>query len=87
VRPYEVILHERAWAALAATRGAETGRLLARLDEVKAHPFRRGDFQQRDASGRTNEVVLLGDWLATFWSDHAAAHIHVVNLERADDGP
>lgn len=85
MRAYEVILHERAWAALAATRGAETRRLFARLDEVKAQPFRRGDFQQRDASGRSNEVVLLGDWLVTFWSDHAVAHIHVVDLERVED--
>jgi hypothetical protein len=74
VRASEVILHERAWPALAATRGADTRRLLARLDEVKAEPFRWGDFQQLDSSGRINEVVLLGDWLLTFWSDHAAAH-------------
>jgi hypothetical protein len=85
VRPYEVILHERAWAALAATRGAEIRRLLGRLDEVKAEPFRRGDFEQRDASGRINEVVLLGNWLVTYWSDHAVTHIHVVDLERAED--
>ena len=81
-----MILHERAWAELAATRGKETKQLLARLDEVKAQPFPRGDVQQRDASGRTNEVILLGDWLVMFWSDHAVAHIHTVNLERADDG-
>ena len=82
---YEVILHERAWSALAATRGAETRRLLARLDELKAQPLSRGDFQQLDASGRINEVVLLGDWLVTFWSDHAASHVHVVDLERVED--
>lgn len=87
MKPYEVILHECAWEKLAATRDAETKQLLARLDEVKAQPFRRGDFQQQDASGRTNEVILLGDWLVTYWSDHAAAQIHIVNLERADDGP
>ncbi|WP_404424948.1 hypothetical protein [Nibricoccus sp. IMCC34717] len=85
MRVYEVILHERVRAALAATRGVQTRRLLARLDEVKADPFRRGDFQQQDASGRTNEVVLLGDWLVTFWSDHATLHIHVVELERVED--
>lgn len=82
---YEVILHERAWAALAATKGAERNRLLMLLDNVKTGPFRRGDFQQRDATGRVNEVVLLGDWLVTFWSDHAATQIHVVNLEQVED--
>ncbi len=48
-------------------------------------PFRKGDFQQSDTTGRVNEVVLLGDWLVTYWSDHAVAQIHVVNLERVED--
>jgi hypothetical protein len=30
-------------------------------------------------------VLLLGEWLVTFWSDHAACEIHVVNLERVED--
>lgn len=85
MRPYEVILHQRAWAALAATKGATRRRLLALLDVVKSGPFRSGDFQQRDASGRRNEVLLLGDWLVTFWSDHAVCEIHVVNLEQVED--
>jgi hypothetical protein len=85
VRPYEVILHERAWETLAATKGATRQRLLALLDVVKAGPFRTGDFQQRDANGRVNEVILHGDWLVTFWSDHAVCEIHVVNLEPVED--
>jgi hypothetical protein len=85
VRAYEVILHERAWETLAATKGATRRHLLALLEVVKAGPFRTGDFQQRDASGRTNQVLLHGDWLLTFWSDHAACEIHVVNLEQVED--
>jgi len=85
VRAYEVILHERAWEALAAAKAAERSRLLAVLDAVKAAPFRRGDFQQRDATERMNEVALLDEWLVTFWSDHAVAEIHVVNLEQVED--
>ncbi|MBL9200869.1 MAG: hypothetical protein JNL39_10200 [Opitutaceae bacterium] len=85
MRPYEVILHERAWEALATSKGAIRERLLASLDRVKAGPFRTGDFQQRDANGRINEVFLQDDWLVTFWSDHAACEIHVVNLEQVED--
>lgn len=73
VRTYEVILHERAWAVLAATKGMERRRLFALLAEVKAAPFRSGDFQQRDASGRTNEVALLNEWLVTYWSESVLA--------------
>ena len=83
---YEVILHAQAWSVLAATRGPELRRLLAVLDQVAADPFRTGDFQQRDQSGRRYEVVLLGEWLVTFWSDHAVNEIRVVALESTDDG-
>ena len=49
------------------------------------HDTRVRHFQQRDASGRTNEVLLQGDGLITFWSDHATCEIHVVNLEQVED--
>ena len=61
MRAYEVILHERAWAALTGTKGAERQRLLAVLDQIKAAPFRAGDYRQRDDTGRMNKVVLLGN--------------------------
>lgn len=69
---------------VSGARGAETGRLLARLDEVKARPFQRGDFRQRDPAGRINEVVLLDEWLVTYWTDHAVQEIRLVALDRAD---
>ncbi len=78
-------MHEQAWATLAATAGRAQRQLLALLDVVKSEPLRRGDFQQRDANGRTNEVLLAGDWLVTFWSDHAVCEVHVVNLEHVED--
>jgi hypothetical protein len=85
VRAFELILHEQAWAALSAADVPGRRRALAVLDEIKAAPLRQGDFRQRDATGRVNEVVLIGEWLATFWVDHAATEIRVVALERAED--
>ncbi len=85
MRADEAILHERAWAALTATKGADRQRLLAVLDQIKAAPFRPGDYRQRDETGRMNEFVLLGQWLVTFWNDHGVAEIRVVELERADE--
>ncbi len=55
MRPYEVILHERAWETLALTKGATRQRLLALLDIVKAGPFRTGDFQQRRNSNKAGD--------------------------------
>jgi len=85
VRAYEVVLHERAWAALVTAKSAERRWVLLRLDELKKTPSREGDFKQRDESGRVNEVAVLGDWIVTFWTDHAVAEIRVVSLERVED--
>jgi len=55
------------------------------LDEVKSAPFRPGDLQERDAQGRVNEVLVVGDWLVTYWPDHAVRELRVVRLERVED--
>jgi hypothetical protein len=86
VAVYEAILHGQAWHTLAATQGATRRRLLAVLDVIAAEPFRVGDLQQLEAGGRIHEVVLIGDWLVTYWADHTAQEIRVVALEWADDG-
>lgn len=70
---------------LASTSGAKRKALLSRLDEIKSTPFLRGDFQQRDAHGRLNEVVLLDDWLFIFWTDHATTEVHIVSLEQVEE--
>lgn len=85
VQPYEVILHAQAWGMLAAAKESDKKRLLRLFDEVRIAPFRTGDYRQSDDTGRINEVVLLDDWLVTFWSDHAVHKIHVVNLEEIQD--
>jgi hypothetical protein len=87
VSPYQVILHPQAWQILAATQGAARRRLLSVLDQVATDPFRAGDMRQQDAAGRMHEIALLGEWLVTYWADHAVREIRIVALERPDDGP
>ena len=84
---YEVILHPQAWHVLGSTQGMGRRQLLTVLERIAADRFRTGDLQQRDLTGRAHEVVLLDDWLVTYWPDHAVKEIRVVALERADDGP
>jgi len=67
-----------------ASRPAQR-KLAVILDEVKAAPFRPGDLQERDAQGRVNEVLVVGDWLVTYWPDHAVRELRVVRLEQVED--
>ncbi len=82
---YNVILHPQAWGTLSSISGARRRQLLAVLEQLATDPFRSGALQQRDQAGRINEVALLGDWLVTFWVDHAAREIRVVVLESPED--
>ncbi|MDP3068975.1 MAG: hypothetical protein Q8N18_01745 [Opitutaceae bacterium] len=51
------------------------------FDFLSRHPFTEGDFQEGAPSGRTLEVKLFGNLIVTYWVDHAAREIRVVNCE------
>lgn len=82
---YELMLHEDAARRLAVSSRAEQRQVGAILNELKGAPFRKGDLQELDARGRANEILVAGDWLVTFWVDHAVREIRIVRLESAED--
>ena len=82
---YELVLHEEAAQRLAAASRSEQRRLGAIFDGLKAAPFRRGDLQERDDLGRDNEILVDGNWVVTFWVDHAVREIRIVRVESAED--
>ncbi len=51
------------------------------FDFLSRHPFTGGDFQETAPSGRTHEVKLFGSLIVTYWVDHAAREIRVMNCE------
>ena len=63
---------------------SEQRRMAVVLEQMKAAPMRRGDLQERDAQGRENEILVVGDWVVTYWPDHATREIRVVRLERVE---
>ena len=82
---YALVLHEEAARRLVGATRVEQSHVGKILDELKHSPFRKGDLQEQDAPGRENEIVVVGDWLVTFWADHATREIRVVRLESAED--
>lgn len=63
---------------------SEQRRVAAVMEQMKVAPMRRGDLQERDAQGRDNEILVVGDWVVTYWPDHATREIRVVRLERVE---
>ncbi len=82
---YELVLSEAAAMTLATASRPAQRKLAVILDEVKAGPFRPGDLQEHDTQGRVNEVLVVGDWLVTYWPDHAGRELRVVRLEQVED--
>ena len=83
--PYELVLSEAATMALVAAPRTQQRRLSALLDRLKADPLRRGDLRELDAQGRVNEIFTEGDWIVTYWPDHAVREMCVVRIERVED--
>lgn len=70
---------------LAAASRSEQRKLAAILDAMKLSPFEKGDLRERDTQGRANEVLVVGDWLVTYWADHAVRELRIIRLERVED--
>ena len=81
---YALVLDEAAAKALVLSSRSQQRKLGSILDGLKFSPFRSGDFQQRDTTGRLHEVALIEDWLVTYWSDHAVREIRIVNLDHVE---
>lgn len=61
-------------------RGKKRQRLLAALESLARNPFSPADYQELDADGRTNEVILEDEFLITYWLDHAVKEIRVKEI-------
>jgi hypothetical protein len=85
VAAYDLVLSEAAAMRLVLATRPQQRKLAALFDQLKTTPFRSGDLQERDTQGRINEVLVLDDWLVTFWSDHAVQELRIVRLERVGD--
>lgn len=60
----------------------ERRRLLAVFEQLARHPFSTGDYQLSGADGRTYEVLDAGEFVVTYWSDHAVRNVGILAIER-----
>lgn len=55
--------------------------LLRIFGVLAADPGQRGDWTQRDSSGRQCQVKRFGAWTVTWWPEHLARELHILDLE------
>lgn len=81
---YEVYLHREAFAFLRQLPRRDGEHLLGLLQQLGRDPFRRGDFSERDLSGREIEVLIVRRYAVLFWTDHAVKEVKVTDIRFAD---
>lgn len=81
---YEVYLRGEVFEFLRHCRVNERELLLKLLRALGQDPYRRGDFTERDQSGRDIEVVVSRQYAVLFWADHAVKELKVIEIRPAD---
>ena len=79
---YEYSLDREAVVEFSSCSASEQRMLLDAFDRLAAHPFTEGDCVLRDSHDRDNQVLDLGGFVVSFWSDHAVRVVRITVVER-----
>jgi hypothetical protein len=80
---YAVYINEQAFEA--ASRSAiEREHVMKFIRSLASNPNTAGDFTEKDHTGRTVHVRVIGRYAITFWADHAVSEIKVTHIKPAD---
>jgi hypothetical protein len=81
---YSAYVHADALDVLQRTSKAEASKAIRWIRQLCQHPFQRGDFTEKDPSGRELEVTVVGRLAVYHWADHAVREVKIVRVRPAD---
>lgn len=64
--------------------GIQRRRIMDFIYSLRDYPYTAGDFTDQDASLRTRQIKLVGDYAVTYWVDSPVNAVMVVDVRRAD---
>ena len=79
---YAYSLHEWAVLALVGFDNSERRELLDVCEALTRSPNQCGAEQVIDEAGRTNEVIYTAHFRVTYWTDHAAKEVRIMDVRR-----
>jgi len=59
---------------------SEQTNLVSLFRQLATDPYQEGEFTDVDRTGRTLQVKLFGHWLVTYWPDHGANEVRIVDM-------
>ena len=80
-RPYEIVVPLTVFEELRGLRRADRREIEDFLQRLVRQPSLSGDFEAPADDGRVHQVKIVGNWIVSYWSDHAAREIRVTNTE------
>ena len=81
LRPYEVIAPLSVYEVLQSLPRGDRRQVEEFLRGLTRHPSLSGDFDCPAEDGRTHCVKTVGNWLVSYWPDHAAREIRLSAIE------
>ena len=69
---------------LRAVRESNREQILRFLELLADDPFRKGDYAERDSTGRQFQIKVIGKFALYYWPDHAEKEVRIIDLVDAD---
>lgn len=80
---YEVYLHLGALDS-APSNKSQRRKVMNFIRSLQSAPFTESDYVDHDPSDRQRQIKMIGDYAITYWADHAAKIVMIVDVCPAD---
>jgi mRNA-degrading endonuclease RelE of RelBE toxin-antitoxin system len=84
IPPYEIFLRSEAIDSLRRLRSSPRKRVSQFIDSLALDPFAEGDYALKDPSDRDIHIKVVGEYAVSFWTDHPAKEIKIIDIRSAD---
>ena len=77
---YEPVFSAKAWEVLLACSKRRQARIARLAYALADYPYRVGDYQTSDSTGRPLENLRMEGFIFTYWPDHGVKELRIVDL-------
>lgn len=81
---YTAFIHFEAFEVLQSEAADSASKLMWWIRTLRASPFRKGDYEEKQADGRVFEITVISGHAIYFWVDHAAREVKIMRIRPAD---
>lgn len=77
---YEPVLSKKASFTIIGLSRSKQKRVIDVIVRLADYPTQEGDYSTRDEQDREIQHLKLGDWVVSFWADHAVRELRVLEI-------